>query len=102
VTIGGVPISVGGQLSEHITVKLVGLASTPGKFANKPAGCAGGCCADAANPLFLYRHRVVDPPPPGQIPAFAYLSQEARSRTAGAGQAAGRPRRPRYPAHRSR
>ena len=53
VTIGGVPITVGGQLSEHMTMKLVGLASAPGKFANKPAGCAAGCCADAANPAFL-------------------------------------------------
>jgi hypothetical protein len=77
VTIGGVPISVGGQLSEHMTVKLVGLASTPGKFANKPAACAGGCTADAANPTFLYRHRHVNPPPAGQVPAFVYLSQES-------------------------
>jgi hypothetical protein len=102
VTIGGVPISVGGQLSEHITVKLVGLASVPGKFSNKPAACGGGCCADAANPAFLYRHRVVNPPPPGQAPAFVYLSQETPARTARTGQAPERLRRARYRVHRCR
>jgi hypothetical protein len=77
VTIGGVPISQGAQLAEHMTVKLVGLASTPGKFANKPAGCNGGCCAEAANPAFL-RYRDVDEPcPPDRVPAFDYLSPAA-------------------------
>ena len=106
VTIGGVPISVGGQLSEHMTVKLVGLASTPGKFSNKPAGCAAGCCADAANPAFLYRYRALDDPcPPGQVPAFVYLSPETPAAAAHAaliGQAPERLRRTRYPVFRSR
>ena len=32
----GVPIQVGGQIAEHITVKLVGLASQPEQFSNTP------------------------------------------------------------------
>src|ERR1700733_5501462 len=77
VTIGGVPISVGGQLSEHMTVKLVGLASTPGKFSNKPAGCVTGCCAEAANPAFLHYRDLGDPCAPDRVPACDYPPQEA-------------------------
>jgi hypothetical protein len=100
VTIGGVPISVGGQLSEHITVKLVGLAATPGKFSNKPAGCIGKCCADAANTAFLHRHRAGVPCPSDEVPTFVYLSKAAPAGTAGTALAAHR--RTRFPAHRSR
>jgi hypothetical protein len=102
VTIGGVPISVGGQLSEHMTVKLVGLAATPGKFSNKPASCVGGCCADAANPAFLYRRRLDRPCPPDRVPVFVDLSQQAPVPTARTGRAAERPGRPRYRVNRSR
>jgi hypothetical protein len=106
VTIGGVPISVGGQLSEHMTVKLVGLASTPGKFSNKPTGCVGGCCADAANPAYLQRQWSDDPCPPGQVPAFVYLSSGASAAatapTVRTGRGPGRVLRTRYPVHRSR
>jgi hypothetical protein len=106
VTIGGVPISVGGQLSEHMTVKLVGLASTPGKFSNKPTGCVGGCCADAANPAYLQRHWGDDPCSPGQVQAFVSLSSGASAAapapTVRTGRAPGRVRRTRYPVHRSR
>ena len=106
VTIGGVPISVGGQLSEHMTVKLVGLASGPGKFSNKPAGCAAGGCADAANPAFLTYRDLGDPCPPGQVPAFDYAPAQAPAAAAGRplliGRASERPRRTRYPVHRRR
>ncbi len=106
VTIGGVPISVGGQLSEHMTVKLVGLASEPGKFSNKPAGCAAGGCADAANPAFLSYRDLGDPCPPGQVPAFDYAPAQAPAAAAGRpvliGRASERPRRTRYPVHRRR
>ena len=102
VTIGGVPISVGGQLSEHITVKLVGLAATPGKFSNQPAGCIGKCCADAANTAFLHRHRVNVPCPSDEVPTFVYLSTKAPAGTARTGQAGTRGRGTRFPAHRSR
>ena len=106
VTIGGVPITVGGQLSEHMTVKLVGLAATPGKFANKPAGCAGGCCADAANPAFLYRNGADEPCPPGQVPVFVNLSQRAPAAALApvvrTGRAPSRPGRARYRVNRCR
>jgi hypothetical protein len=69
-TIGGESITVGGQLAEHITVKLVGLASERGKYCNIPAPCDSGCCADAANPLFVYFQPLGMPCPPGRVPAF--------------------------------
>ncbi len=102
VTIGGVPVTVGGQLSEHMTVKLVGLASVPGKFSNRPTGCAGGCCADAANPVFLHYRGADAPCLPGQVPAFGYLSAQAPAMTARQRRPAQRPRRARYPVYRSR
>jgi hypothetical protein len=109
VTIGGVPITVGGQLSEHMTVKLVGLASEAGKFKNTPADCAAGCCADAANPDFLFYRRLGSPCPPGRIPAFDYPSPKAPAVAAAPaaqpvllGWPAKRPHRTRYPVHRSR
>lgn len=74
--IGGVPITHGGQLAEHITVKLVGLASEPGKFSNKPLACVGSCCTDDSNPDYLYFAPDEGPDagkcPPGQSPAFDY------------------------------
>ena len=106
VTIGGVPISVGGQLSEHMTMKLVGLASEPGKFSDKPVGCAAGCCADAANPAFLYYRSLGRPCPRGRVSAFDYPAPEAP--TAAAAQtvpierSSERPHRTRYPFNRSR
>lgn len=72
VTIGGEQITVGGQLAEHITVKLVGLASERGKYSNTPAPCDSSCCADAANPSFVYYQPLGAPCPPGRIPAFNY------------------------------
>ena len=105
VTIGGVPISVGGQLSEHMTMKLVGLASEPGKFSNKPAGCAAGCCADAANPAFLHYRALDRPCPPGRVPAFDYPPPETPAAAAHAaliGRPPERLHRTRYPVFRSR
>jgi hypothetical protein len=102
VTIGGVPISVGGQLSEHITVKLVGLAATPGKFSNKPSGCAGGCCADAANPSFLFRSRLDDSCPPDRVPVFVYLSGKPPAAALAPVIRTGRSGRPRFPVNRCR
>jgi hypothetical protein len=106
VTIGGVPISVGGQLSEHMTMKIVGLASEPGKFSNKPAGCAAGCCADAANPAFLYYRALDDPCPPGRVSAFDYYPPQEAPAAAAAqavliGRTPARLRRTRYPVLRS-
>lgn len=105
VTIGGVPISVGGQLSEHMTMKIVGLASGPGKFSNKPAGCAAGCCADAANPAFLHYRELGGRCPSGQVPAFGYPPRKAAASPAQAipiGRTPERPHRARHPVNRSR
>jgi hypothetical protein len=71
ITIGGVSIVYGGQLGEHMTVKLVGLASEPGSFSNRPIGCEKGACADVVNPAFLYVRKAGDPCVEGTVPAFA-------------------------------
>jgi hypothetical protein len=71
-TIGGEPITMGGQLAEHITMKLVGLASERGKYSNTPAPCNSKCCADTDNPMFLYCQTLGSPRPPGRVPAFDY------------------------------
>jgi hypothetical protein len=105
VTIGGVPITYGGQLGEHMTVKLIGLASEPGRFSNKPVACARGACADAANPAFLYYRELDTPCPPGRVPAFDYPEAAAPALEAAVAvaPAARRPRRRRrYPPHRVR
>jgi hypothetical protein len=110
ITIGGVPIAFGGHLGEHMTVKLVGLASEPWRFSNHPIGCAAGACADAANPALLYRRDVGEPCPPGRLPAFDYpqptdqaLRQEgAVASAAAATLAPRRVRRRRHPPHRVR
>jgi hypothetical protein len=98
-TIGGEPITVGGQLAERITVKLVGLASERGKYHNTPAPCDFGCCADPANPMFVYYRPAGTPCPPGRVPAFDYpvphTSPAAASATvAPASTASHRPARP--------
>jgi hypothetical protein len=72
ITIGGEPITVGGQLAECITVKLVGLATEVGKYSNTAVPCDSSCCADAANPSFVYFQPLGVPCPPGRIPAFDY------------------------------
>ncbi len=71
VRIGGVPIVHGGQLAEHMTVKLAGVASHPGKFSNSPLGCEGSCCVADENPDFLY-FAPRSGCGAGQSPAFAY------------------------------
>jgi hypothetical protein len=83
ITIGGEPIQVGGQLAEHITVKLVGIASQPGRFSNSPVGCApGGCCAEVANPNLLHYLNPGQACPPGMVRAFDYGERAASERAA--------------------
>jgi hypothetical protein len=104
ITIGGVPITVGGQIAEHITVKLVGLVSERSKYSNAPASCECSCCADAANPAFLYYQPLDEPPPPERIPAFDYPVPHAPAVAAAilTRPAAATHRLPRRPAYRSR
>jgi len=40
ITIGGETIRYGGQLAEHVTMKVVGLACRPGHFSNTPLDCS--------------------------------------------------------------
>jgi hypothetical protein len=104
ITIGGVPIAYGGHLGEHITVKLIGMASELGKFSNKPVACAAGVCADAANPEFLYYRDLGTPCPPGRIAAFDYPEPAAPAleEAAPVAPAVRRLRRRRHPPHRVR
>jgi hypothetical protein len=86
-------------------VKLIGLASEPGRFSNKPVACARGACADAANPAFLYYRHLGTPCPPGRVPAFDYPEAAAPALEAAVAVAPApyRPRRRRrYPPHRVR
>jgi hypothetical protein len=104
ITIGGVPIAYGGHIGEHITVKLIGLASELGKFSNKPVVCAAGACADAANPAFLSYRDLGTPCPPGQIAAFDYPEAAAPALEAAVAVAPAPPRlrRRQHPPHRVR
>ncbi|QNK64403.1 hypothetical protein H7F33_07965 [Pedobacter sp. PAMC26386] len=44
--IGGVPINWGGQVAEHINIKITGNAVGPGTFKNPMLPCATFCCID--------------------------------------------------------
>jgi hypothetical protein len=54
ITIGGVPISYGGQIAECITVKLVSIANMQNPpTCNYPIRCDGCCCLDPHHPTAL-------------------------------------------------
>jgi hypothetical protein len=55
ITVAGQPIRFGGQIAEHIKVKLVGVGSSLGSFSNRPVASIGHCCVSPQQPLFL-RH----------------------------------------------
>jgi hypothetical protein len=55
ITVAGQPIHYGGQIAEHIKVKLVGVGSALGSFSNAPVPSLGHCCVSTNQPLFL-RH----------------------------------------------
>jgi len=69
-TIGGVPVSYGGQIAECITVKLVGVAVLAG-IKGTPVGCTGRCGIDANDAITLDRPVALEQPlPTGKQPAF--------------------------------
>jgi hypothetical protein len=74
-TIGGVPIKHGGQIAEHITVNLVGLAAEPGAFGNTPVACSGAACQDTSNANYLYPKSNGTPCEPGGVEAFNYAPE---------------------------
>jgi hypothetical protein len=50
VKIGGVPVKFGGQIAQHITMKLTGVASVANTIHNSPIGCVGSAAvANVAN-----------------------------------------------------
>jgi hypothetical protein len=55
ITVAGVPIRYGGQIAEHIKVKLVGLGSSIGRYSNPSIPAIGHCCVNPSQPLFLRR-----------------------------------------------
>ncbi|MEZ4295050.1 MAG: hypothetical protein R3B70_08725 [Polyangiaceae bacterium] len=73
IRIGGVPIRFGGQVAEHINIKLTGLAGAIGTFDNKALPCATKCCIKCQDPTTLTR--VIDkasPCPDGYHEAFQH------------------------------
>lgn len=73
IRIAGVPIRFGGQVAEHINIKLTGLAGGLGQFKNKALPCATKCCTKCEDPSVLTR--VIDksaPCPDGYQEAFRH------------------------------
>ena len=69
--IGGVPIRYGGQIAEHIDVKLTGEASSLGHFQNRPQPSVGKCCIGPSLPRILAGSEIADPCADGGAEAFA-------------------------------
>lgn len=72
VRIGGVPITFGGQLAQHMTVRLVGLAAAPGAFTPKPLPCENTALIDPDRPGYLIQPRPERGPQGDEITAFDY------------------------------
>lgn len=53
--IAGIPIEWGGQIAEHMNIKIVGKAVGPGTFNNSMLTCNYHCCIDKENPKALTR-----------------------------------------------
>lgn len=69
-TIGGVPITLGSQIAEHITVSLVAQAWQPGTVENNPVECSHRCHQDDANGDVVFLREIGLPGPPLTTPAF--------------------------------
>jgi hypothetical protein len=68
--IGGIPITRGSQIAEHITVSLVALAAQPGYHRNTPVACIGSCCQHDDIPGWLSYTPLDAPCPPATHRAF--------------------------------
>ncbi len=98
--VGGRPIRFGGQIAEHIKVKLVGEACAIGHFSNTPVPIDSKCCIGKDHPFVLGRSVAIDEPcPDGFAAAFTQGGTPQARRAAAAPfaalMAAARPRRPR-------
>ncbi|GAA2161919.1 hypothetical protein FHX52_3461 [Humibacillus xanthopallidus] len=71
-TIGGIPITHGGQIAEHIVVNIVGRAAGLGHFANTPVACAASSYQDDWQGNWLTYAQAGEAPSPVSRPAFAY------------------------------
>ncbi len=71
IRIGDVPITYGGQLAQHMTVRLIGLA-VPGSFDPKPLPCEHSALIDPANPEYLIQPRPERGPQGNEVTAFDY------------------------------
>ena len=70
--IGGVPITRGGQIAEHIVVNIVGRAAGVGTFHNGSIGCDRGCCQDHEEGDYLVYRRLNAPCDAAGSAAFDY------------------------------
>ena len=74
IRIGGVPIRYGGQVTEHINIKIGGQAAGIGQIKNKPFPCTAKCCIEQDNPTNLTRVIAINQKcPDGYISAFNNL-----------------------------
>jgi hypothetical protein len=78
IRIGGVPIRYGGQVSEKLNIKLVGIAQVPGAFHNVPIPCVARCglkqdCPRAlTRPALFMTNGTPNPWPEGYVEAFLH------------------------------
>ncbi len=72
ITIGGVPITRGGQIAERIFVSIVGRAADLGRFDPVRHDCARGCCQDDLQANYLTYRDIDDSCAPTGREAFAY------------------------------
>jgi hypothetical protein len=82
-SIGGEPIRFGGQLAEHMTIKIVGLAAVGAGFTNRPSGLPFRACADAENPSMVFSVGADEACPAGSIPVFDYAEAITSARVTG-------------------
>jgi hypothetical protein len=111
ITIGGEPVRFGGQLAEHVKVKLVGVGSGIGTFSNPSIPAIGQCCISPDQPMFLRRAIAIDEQcADPMVRAFAWGGNpqgsfpllEPQLHTAETAMFAAAPPRPRMARHRTR
>ena len=88
IRIGDVPITYGGQLAQHMTVRLIGLA-VPGSFDPKPLPCEHSALIDPANPEYLIQPRPNGVPRATRSPPSTTRTWLRERAGAGRGAAAG-------------
>lgn len=71
-TVGGIPITRGGQIAEHVVVNIVGRAAELGHFTNTPVPCTASSYQDDWQGNWLSYAQPDQAPSPVSRPAFAY------------------------------